>query len=255
MSLAGSNGKSGAAASREISLACQQTMQARIRVRDRHGSCPKQTVVLTIQFSSMEHHAFHVPYLLDTTPEAAFHGQAVKTVVYLRVSTTQQVLGPEARTPEGLAGRLTARWQGGRNPALPRTGRFQDRHRQVWTCPVPPSTAHEHPRAQAEPLACISTRILSVPCQGFASPLRALDCSGPIRGATLFTRGRGGGPWGARTGCQGDGLANAGRHQPKVATPRPRYLVRAGLVPRRARASRGRCPPVARGCSPQRGGS
>ena len=111
----------------------------------------------------MEHHAFHVPYLLDTTPEAAFHGQAVKTVVYLRVSTTQQVLGPEARTPEGLAGRLTARWQGGRNPALPRTGRFQDRHRQVWTCPVPPSTAHEHPRAQAEPLACISTRILSVP--------------------------------------------------------------------------------------------
>ena len=111
----------------------------------------------------MEHHAFHVPYLLDTTPEAAFHGQAVKTVVYLRVSTTQQVLGPEARTPEGLAGRLTARWQGGRHPALPRTGRFQDRHRQVWTCPVPPSTAHERPRAQAEPLACISTRILSVP--------------------------------------------------------------------------------------------
>ena len=119
--------------------------------------------VLTIQFSSMEHDAFYVPYLLDTTPEAAFHGQAVKTVAYLRVSTTQQVLGPEARTPEGLAGRLTARWQGGRNPALPRTGRFQDRHRQVWTCPVPPSTAHEHPRAQAEPLACISTRILSVP--------------------------------------------------------------------------------------------
>ena len=145
-------------------------MQARIRVRDRHGSCPKQTVVLTIQFSSMEHHAFHVPYLLDTTPEAAFHGQAVKTVVYLRVSTTQQVLGPEARTPEGLAGRLTARWQAGRNPALPRTGRFQDRHRQVWTCPVPPSTAHEHPRAQAEPLACISTRILSVPSNRRCDP-------------------------------------------------------------------------------------
>ena len=33
----------------------------------------------------------------------------------------------------------------------------------MWACPVPPSTAHEHPRAQAEPLACISTRILSVP--------------------------------------------------------------------------------------------
>ena len=79
-------------------------MQARIRVRDRHGFYPKQTVVLTIQFSSMEHDAFHVPYLLDTTPEAAFHGQAVKTVAYLRVSTTQQVLGPEARTPEGSLG-------------------------------------------------------------------------------------------------------------------------------------------------------
>ena len=143
---------------------------------DRH--CPKQTVVLTIQFSSMEHHAFHVPYLLDTTPEAAFHGQAVKTVAYLRVSTTQQVLGPEARTPEGLAGRLTARWQGGRNSALHRTGRFQDRHRQVWACPVPPSTAHEHPRAQAEPLACISTRILSVPSDGKDT------CPGRWRGRT-----------------------------------------------------------------------
>ena len=28
--------------------------------------------------------------------------------------------------------------------------------------------------------------------QGFAPPLRALDGSGPIRGATLFTRGKGG---------------------------------------------------------------
>ena len=139
-------------------LACQLPSR-----REDHGQVSIIMSVLTIQFSSMEHDAFYVPYLLDTTPEAAFHGQAVKTVAYLRVSTTQQVLGPEARTPEGLAGRLTARWQGGRNPALPRTGRFQDRHRQVWACPVPPSTAHEHPRAQAEPLACISTRILSVP--------------------------------------------------------------------------------------------
>ena len=32
--------------------------------------------------------------------------------------------------------------------------------------------------------------------QGFASPLRALDGSGPIRGTTLFTRGKGG--FGAR---------------------------------------------------------
>ena len=37
--------------------------------------------------------------------------------------------------------------------------------------------------------------------QGFASPLRALDGSGPIRGATLFTRGKGAfGPWGAEGG-------------------------------------------------------
>ena len=42
-----------------------------------------------------------------------------------------EVLGPEARSPEGLAGRLTARRQGGRDPALPRAGRLQDRHRQA----------------------------------------------------------------------------------------------------------------------------
>ena len=30
---------------------------------------------MTEQFSSMEHNAFHVPYLSDTIPEAAFHGQ------------------------------------------------------------------------------------------------------------------------------------------------------------------------------------
>ena len=38
----------------------------------------------------MEHDAFRVPYLSDEIPEAAFHGQAVKTVAYLRVSTAQQ---------------------------------------------------------------------------------------------------------------------------------------------------------------------
>ena len=42
------------------------------------------------QFSSMEHDRFHVPYLSDKTPEAVFHGQVVKTVAYLRVSTAQQ---------------------------------------------------------------------------------------------------------------------------------------------------------------------
>ena len=38
----------------------------------------------------MERDAFHVPYLSDKIPEAVFHGQAVKTVAYLRVSTAQQ---------------------------------------------------------------------------------------------------------------------------------------------------------------------
>ena len=47
---------------------------------------------MTEQFSSMERDRFHVPYLSDKIPAAAFHGQAVKTVAYLRVSTAQQDL-------------------------------------------------------------------------------------------------------------------------------------------------------------------
>ena len=43
------------------------------------------TSVLTEQFISMECDAFHVAYLSDKIPEAVFHGQAVKTVAYLRV--------------------------------------------------------------------------------------------------------------------------------------------------------------------------
>ena len=43
---------------------------------------------------------------------------------------TREGLGPDARPPEGVAGRLTARRQGERHPALPRAGRVQDRHRQ-----------------------------------------------------------------------------------------------------------------------------
>ena len=38
----------------------------------------------------MERDAFHVSYLSDKIPEPVFHGQAVKTVAYLRVSTAQQ---------------------------------------------------------------------------------------------------------------------------------------------------------------------
>ena len=62
----------------------------RRRGRRPAGFCQEQTLVTTEQFSSMERDAFYVPYLSDKIPEAVFHGQAVKTVAYLRVSTAQQ---------------------------------------------------------------------------------------------------------------------------------------------------------------------
>ena len=146
----------------------------------------------------MECDAFHVSYLSYKIPEDVLHGQAVKTVAYLRVSTAQQdvrrqrlaILDALAkagvafvamkaniriegkrniqtkvmttlfalfaevergliseRTREGLAkarssGRKLGRpkgslsvsrlnGEGGRHPALPRSGRFQDSHRQA----------------------------------------------------------------------------------------------------------------------------
>ena len=62
----------------------------RRRGRRPAGFCQEQTLVLTEQFSSMERDAFYLPYLSDKIPEAAFHGHAVKTVAYLRVSTAPQ---------------------------------------------------------------------------------------------------------------------------------------------------------------------
>ena len=64
------------------------------RRRDRRppGFCQEQTPVMIEQFSSMERDAFHVAYLSDKIPKTVFHGQAVKTVAYLRVSTAQQDL-------------------------------------------------------------------------------------------------------------------------------------------------------------------
>ena len=64
----------------------------RRRGRRPAGFCQEQTPVLTEQFSSMERDAFHVSYLSDKIPEAVFHGQSVKTVAYLRVSTARQDL-------------------------------------------------------------------------------------------------------------------------------------------------------------------
>ena len=43
----------------------------------------------------MECNALHGSYLSDTTPEAVFHSQIVKTVAYLRVSTAQQDVGSQ----------------------------------------------------------------------------------------------------------------------------------------------------------------
>ena len=65
-------------------------MGERRRGRRPAGFCQEQTHVMIEQFSSIERDAFHVPYLSDKIPEAVFHGQAVKTVAYLRVSTAQQ---------------------------------------------------------------------------------------------------------------------------------------------------------------------
>ena len=61
----------------------------RRRGRRPAGFCQEQTPVLAEQFSSMECNAFHASYLSDKIPEAVFHGQVVKTVAYLRVSTAQ----------------------------------------------------------------------------------------------------------------------------------------------------------------------
>ena len=58
-------------------------------IRRPAGFCQEQTLVLTEQLSSRERDAFHVSYLSDKIQEAVFHGQAVKTVAYLRVSTAQ----------------------------------------------------------------------------------------------------------------------------------------------------------------------
>ena len=61
----------------------------RRRGRRPAGFCQEQTLVMAEQFSRMKRDAFHVSYLSDKIPEAGFHGQAVKTVAYLRVSTAQ----------------------------------------------------------------------------------------------------------------------------------------------------------------------
>ena len=68
---------------------------------------------------------------------------------------------------------MTARRQGGRDPALPRARRLEDRHRQAHGRVQDRALQlHEHQRAQAEPLACITARMVSVP---YARPLSCIS--------------------------------------------------------------------------------
>ena len=72
--------------------------------------------------------------------------------------------GRKLGRPKGSLGVSTARRQGGRDPALPRARRLQDRHRQDHrSLPERPLQLHDHQRAQGDALACITTRMLSVP--------------------------------------------------------------------------------------------
>ena len=91
----------------------------RRRGRRPAGFCQEQTLVLAEQFSSMERDAFHVAYLSDKILEAVFHGQAVKTVAYLRASTAQQDLRSQrfaileyARLPHRRLHRGNRLWTG-----------------------------------------------------------------------------------------------------------------------------------------------
>ena len=78
-----------------------QTDARDVGVGDRHGFCQEQMPVTTEQFSSMERDAFHVSYLSDKIPEAVFHGQAVKTVAYLRAPTAQDTAAHSDRQLHG----------------------------------------------------------------------------------------------------------------------------------------------------------
>ena len=72
--------------------------------------------------------------------------------------------GRKLGRPKGSLGvsRLDGKEDG--DPPLPRAGRLQDRHRQDHRrLSYRPLQLHDHQRAQADALACIRTRMLSVP--------------------------------------------------------------------------------------------
>jgi len=67
--------------------------------------------------------------------------------------------------PKGSLGVSRLDGKGGRDPAVPRAGRLKNRHRQAHgRVPDRALQLHEHAGAQAAALACISTRMVSVPC-------------------------------------------------------------------------------------------
>ena len=112
-------------------------------VGDRQRFCQEQRPVLAEQVSGMEHDAFHVPVSLNKTLEAAFNGQA-------------RTRRPSASTAVAARAR----------PRGPRAGPSPPTTAGETGCGRPPTAAAaaaaDKP-AQAEPLACIPTRMLSVP--------------------------------------------------------------------------------------------
>ena len=166
----------------------------RRRGRRPAGFCQEQTLVLTEQVSSMERDAFHVSYLSDKITEAVFHGHAVKTVAYLRVSTAQQDVRSqrlaileyarnhdfriddfiEAIAP-AVVFRCVREWAG--LPSVP-TRRTACRSTFIWST--------EPPRLTPKPML----RTTMAPCSGYPSgtprggSLKTLRC---YRHTTLYS--------------------------------------------------------------------
>ena len=193
---------------------------------------------MTEHFSSREHDAFHVPHLSDTIPEAAFNGQAVKTVAYLRVSTPQQDASKpaprhpgvraEARSPHRRLHRGDRLRTGfreappaGRADERPAARRPSGRQR---TLPVRPVAGSGRRRARLPPATGSRAWTPGTPTDGQrkskAPPNRTTSCprTSPCSSASGFDRDRPG------TGCCGRGRnprAERGRGTDQRRLPRP----------------------------------
>ena len=113
----------------------------------REGKCDVQTKVMTTLF------ALFAEVERDLISERTREGLA-------RARASGRKLG----RPKGSLGVSRLDGKGGRGPPLPRAGCLQDGHRQDHRrVPESPLQLHDHPRSPASALACISTRIWSVP--------------------------------------------------------------------------------------------